>query len=87
MLPINPDNVRLYVGRGKCCRCGCGGEYFSKAENPSHEKKVRHYIKKLLSGEYEITTDRGGIRNEHIYEIQLSKAGHDRVATFYVTKG
>jgi hypothetical protein len=85
LLPMNLDNVRVYVGKGNCCRCGCGGEYFSKAEDASHAKKVAHYLKKLQSGKYEVY-EQSGLGDEHIYEIQLSKAGHDRVATFYVEK-
>jgi hypothetical protein len=46
---------------------------------------MAHYMKKLASGEYQII-EQDGLNNEVIYEIELSKAGHDRVATFYVKK-
>lgn len=80
---LSPDQVELYVGKGHCCRCGCGGEYFRTKEDAGHAKKIRHYIKKLLSGKYAVT-EQEGIGGEYIYEIELSKSGHDRVATFYV---
>lgn len=75
----------LYIGKGHCCRCGCGGNYFRVAEDANHAKTIRHYLKKLASGKYAIT-EQAGLGDEYIYEIELSKSGHDRVATFYVKK-
>jgi hypothetical protein len=69
----------IYIGKGRCCRCGCGGEYF-KAED-GHAKKIEHYLKKFASGKYEVTEQDG-----YIFEINLSKTGHDRVATLYLKK-
>ncbi len=86
LLPMNPDNVELYVGKGHCCRCGCGGNYFRTKEDAGHAKKIRHYIKKLMSGKYEVLEQDGMGEDARIYEIELSKTGHDRVATFYVKK-
>ena len=69
----------LYIGKGHCCRCGCGGNYFRVKEDPKHAKKIKHYLKKLASGKYPVLVQDG-----YIFEIELSKAGHDRVATFYL---
>ena len=73
----------LYIGKGHCCRCGCGGNYFRVEEDPAHAKKIKHFLKKLASGKYEVL-EQDGSGGEYIYEINLSKSGHDRVATFYV---
>jgi hypothetical protein len=73
----------IYIGKGHCCRCGCGGDYLRVKDG--HSKRMAHYMKKLASGEYQII-EQDGLNNEVIYEIELSKAGHDRVATFYVKK-
>lgn len=69
----------LYIGKGHCCRCGCGGDYFRVAEDPAHAKKIKHFLKKMASGKY-VVTELGG----YIFEIELSKSGHDRVACFYL---
>ena len=75
----------LYIGKGHCCRCGCGGEYYRVSEDANHAKKIRHYLKKLASGKYSIY-EQAGLGDEYIYEINLSKSGHDRVACFYIKK-
>ena len=75
----------LYIGKGNCCRCGCGGNYFRTKDDASHAKKIKHYLKKLASGNYTVT-EQAGLGDEYIYEIDLSKSGHDRVATFYIKK-
>lgn len=70
----------LYIGKGHCCRCGCGGEYFRVAEDPKHAKKIKHFLKKMASGKYVVTELDG-----YIFEIALSKTGtYDRVACFYL---
>lgn len=71
----------LYIGKGNHCRCGCGGDYLRVAEG--HAKRIAHYMKKLNSGKY-VVSAQAGIGGEKIYEIELSKSGYDRVATFYV---
>lgn len=73
----------LYIGKGNCCRCGCGGDYFRIKDDPAHAKKIKHFLKKLASGKYEVR-EQDGCAGEYIYEIELSKSGHDRVACFYV---
>jgi hypothetical protein len=82
---LNPPSVALenveslYIGKGHCCRCGCGGNYFRIEEDPKNAKKIKHYLKKLASGKYSVLVQDG-----NILEIELSKSGHDRVATFYL---
>lgn len=89
--PISPNAISLeqveslYIGKGNCCRCGCGGEYYRVSEDANHAKKIRHYLKKLASGKYAIE-EQAGLGDEYIYEINLSKSGHDRVACFYIKK-
>jgi hypothetical protein len=75
----------LYIGKGRCCRCGCGGNYFRIEEDPKNAKKIKHYLKKLASGKYPVY-EQDGLGGEYIYEINLSNSGHDRVATFYIKK-
>lgn len=55
----------LYVGKGNCCRCGCGGNYFEPAE---HAKKIERSLKKFASGKYDVTVQDG-----YIFEIVLSE--------------
>ena len=72
----------IYIGKGNQCRCGCGGDYLRAADG--HAKRIAGYMKKFASGKYEVSHQAG--LSEDIYEINLSKSGHDRVATFYVKK-
>jgi hypothetical protein len=72
----------IYIGKGNQCRCGCGGDYLRAADG--HSKRIAGYMKKFASGKYEVSHQAGNA--EDIYEINLSKSGHDRVATFYVKK-
>ena len=69
---------KVYIGKGNCCRCGCGGEYFY-AKEEVNAKKIAHYLKKMASGKYAVDVQDG-----YIFQIDLSKSGHDRVATFYL---
>ena len=88
---ISIDQIEsVYVGKGNCCRCGCGGEYYRLTDEfgviEANEKKIRHYLKKLASGKYAVI-EQEGLGDEYIYEINLSRSGNtDRVATFYVRK-
>jgi hypothetical protein len=69
----------IYIGKGNQCRCGCGGDYLRVSDDPKHAKKIKHYLKKLASGNYPVEVQDG-----YIFEIELSKSGYDRVATFYL---
>ena len=47
---ISIDQVEsVYVGKGNCCRCGCGGEYYRLEDEAGviegNEKRIRHYLK------------------------------------------
>jgi hypothetical protein len=74
----------LYVGKGNCCRCGCGGEYFTPEE---HAKKIQRSIKKMASGKYEVSSI-----NDYIFEIVISEREtsrgemQTRVHTLYLKK-
>lgn len=84
---INLNDVEsIYVGKGNSCRCGCGGDYFRPSEDPKATKKIKHYLKKMGSGKYEVES----IEN-YIFEIVISERYDDygrlknqRVATIYL---
>ena len=84
---ISLDKVEsIYLGKGNCCRCGCGGEYFRPSEHPKASKKIKHFLKKMASGKYEVES----IEN-YIFEIILGeryntrgRLSTQRVATIYL---
>jgi hypothetical protein len=84
---ISLDMVEsVYVGKGNCCRCGCGGDYFRPSENPKAIKKIKHYLKKMASDKYKVES----IEN-YIFEIIVSerydtrgRLSASRVATIYL---
>lgn len=84
---IRTDEVEtIYIGKGNCCRCGCGGDYFSPSEDSKAIKKIKHYLKKMGSGKYEVSS----IKN-YIFEIVLGRRYDNsgrlsatRVATIYL---
>lgn len=84
---ISLDSVhKIYIGKGNCCRCGCGGEYFDPKEHPNAIKKIKHYLKKMASGKYNVES----IEN-YIFEIVLGerynargRLSASRVATIYL---
>lgn len=84
---ISLDKVEsIYIGKGNSCRCGCGGEYFRPAEHPKAVKKIKHYLKKMASGKYNVES----IEN-YIFEIVLGERYDTRgrlstrkVATVYL---
>lgn len=55
---------KVYIGKGNCCRCGCGGEYYTAEENP---KKVKNALEKMSSGIYEVESI-----DDNIFEIEIS---------------
>lgn len=78
----------VYVGKGNSCRCGCGGTYFKVAEDPKAIKKIKHYLKKMASGEYKVES-----LNNYIFEIIISerysergRLTNQRVATIYLNE-
>lgn len=74
---IHLDQVKnLYIGKGKCCRCGCGGDYFYPADDAP---LIQDMIKKMASGKYEVESI-----DDKIFEIILNPKGRQEVATLYL---
>jgi hypothetical protein len=75
---ITFDKVdKVYIGKGNCCRCGCGGEYYTAEENP---KKVKNALEKMSSGIYEVESI-----DDNIFEIEISSnAKHTKVICVYL---
>jgi hypothetical protein len=76
----------VYVGKGNCCRCGCGGDYFRPSEDPKAIKKIKHYLKKMASDNYKVESI-----DNYIFEIIVSerydtrgRLSASRVATIYL---
>ena len=79
------DVDTLYEGRGNCCRCGCGGDYYYLDRN---SLKIINVLQKMESGGYHIESI-----DDYIFEIVLneyySKNGElkrNRVQTIYLNK-
>lgn len=65
-IDITIDNVdQMYEGRGNCCRCGCGGEYYNPEKNT---RKIENALKRMTSGQYKVES----IDNK-IFEIVISE--------------
>ena len=77
---ITIDQVdNLYIGKGNCCRCGCGGDYFEVDEN---ERAIEKCLRQMASGEYEVRSI-----EDYIFEITTSvNGGYERVKTLYLKK-
>jgi hypothetical protein len=78
---ITFDKVdKVYIGKGNCCRCGCGGEYYTAEENPEEVKKA---LDKLSSGKYDVVS-----QDDYIFEIETSctKKGNTKVICLYLKK-
>ena len=78
---ITFDKVeQVYIGKGNCCRCGCGGEYYTAKENPEEVKKA---LDKLSSGKYEVES-----QDDYIFEAEISctKKGNTKVICLYLKK-
>ncbi len=70
---------KVYIGKGNCCRCGCGGEYYTPEDNP---KKVINALEKLASGKYEVESQDG-----YIFEAEISYTEkHTKVICLYLKK-
>lgn len=70
----------LYEGRGDCCRCGCGGNYYYPNKN---KRKIMNALEKMQSGYYEVTSI-----DDYIFEIELESfdSGRTKVQTLYLHK-
>lgn len=75
---ITLDQVdNLYIGKGNCCRCGCGGDYFEADE---YESKMIKVLRQMASGEYQVRSI-----DDYIFEITTSENGnYERVKTLYL---
>jgi hypothetical protein len=70
---------KVYIGKGNCCRCGCGGEYYTPEDNP---KKVKTALEKMSSGKYEVESQDG-----YIFEAKISHTEkHTKVICVYLKK-
>ncbi len=59
---------QIYYGKGKCCRCGCGGYYAQPNSDIQKDKDImRKALKLFRSGEREIESIDG-----FVFEIKLS---------------
>jgi hypothetical protein len=83
------DIDKIYLGQGKCCRCGCGGDYtylkssgkYIIGEPEKIERMVNRFLKNF--GERRKVTS----INNYIFEINVSKDGEtDRVMTIYLNQ-
>ncbi len=68
--------VNLYIGKGKCCRCGCGGKYFYPEKDSG---KIMEVIEQMTSGKFEVESI-----DDEIFEIILDRRGKQKVATLYL---
>ena len=76
---ITLDQVdKVYIGKGNCCRCGCGGEYFTAQDNPEEVKKA---LEKLSSGKNEVESI-----DDYIFETEIyrTKTGNTQVICLYL---
>lgn len=66
---------KLYVGKGKNCRCGCAGEYFRAKDFPDKVEQVLHL---MASGYREVSSIK-----DYIFEIVVDEE-NDIVNTIYL---
>jgi hypothetical protein len=68
----------LYEGRGDCCRCGCGGNYYYPDKNI---RKIKNALKRMASGLYNVISI-----DDYIFEIELEtfESGRTKVQTLYL---
>lgn len=84
-IDITIDNVeKLYDGKGNCCRCGCGGEYYYNTEENS--AIIKDCLDKMASGKFKVESI-----DNNIFEIVLkkwkTKSGLQlKVQTIYLNK-
>lgn len=79
------DIDQLYEGRGNCCRCGCGGNYYNLERN---SRKIINALQKMTSGRYDVESI-----DDYIFEITIDeyydKYGQftrNKVQTIYLNK-
>lgn len=68
---------KLYIGKGNCCRCGCGGDYIEVDKN---ERAIEKALRQMSSGEFEVRSI-----DDYIFEITTSESNnYERVKTLYL---
>lgn len=70
----------LYIGKGNCCRCGCGGKYiYPKTE--LDVAKINAVLEKMSSGIYEVESI-----DDKFFEIVIKthKSGNTLVNAIYL---
>lgn len=79
------DVDTLYEGRGNCCRCGCGGDYYYLDRN---SRKIMNALQRMESGSYNIESI-----DDYIFEIVLDeyysqngRLTRTKVQTIYLNK-
>ena len=79
------DIDQLYEGRGNCCRCGCGGDYYNLERN---SRKIINCLQKMESGRYDVESI-----DDYIFEIVIDEfydkwgqLSRTKVQTIYLNK-
>jgi hypothetical protein len=79
------DIDQLYEGRGNCCRCGCGGNYYNLERN---SRKIINCLQKMESGRYDVESI-----DDYIFEITIDEfydkwgqLSRTKVQTIYLNK-
>lgn len=74
---INPNTVtKVYLGKDRWCRCGCGGEYVYP-DNPKFEKRLKRFMKMWESYD---PTDIDGSGKDNFRNVSFGK---NRALTIY----
>jgi hypothetical protein len=76
---------QMYEGRGNCCRCGCGGNYYNLERN---SRKIINALQKMESGRYDVESI-----DDYIFEITIDEyydkwgqLSRTKVQTIYLNK-
>jgi len=76
---------QMYEGRGNCCRCGCGGNYYNLERN---SRKIINALQKMESGRYDVESI-----DDYIFEITIGEfydkwgqLSRTKVQTIYLNK-
>jgi hypothetical protein len=84
-IDITLENVeQMYEGKGNCCRCGCGGNYYYPDHNA---RKIENVLKRMASGKYKVESI-----DNYIFEIIIDEdtdrfgQPKTKVQTIYIKK-
>ena len=71
---LKPEDIRkIYFGRDRYCRCGCGGKYYSP-EDEMFEKMLKKAIRKANKSDSEISNGSHHINISYDDGTQSGKA-------------